>query len=300
MNEELDTPGQSPSPFDGLKHTDENGEYWLARELYSPAGYSTWQKFEPLITQAQKVLEGISAGQDQVTLQVNQVPRGLNTGYQDQADYRCTRYGAYMILSRSHKPALADYFVIQTMFAENVQRQELSTPPVLPLLSAEQVIELGCAGATEFYPDGRIKAVDPARSVKERARKMRRETTRKARERDQIPMGMKWAPEVLAWFKLNNDGATEEQIVRHAARSLGAAVSIADVQLAFTTAKAFLRSDVATAAYEDRFGSTRFGIDLAFSLSDKTMECYQTTQARERHRLTRGEDSGYHRGTTER
>jgi hypothetical protein len=110
------------SPFDSIKHTDENGDYWLAREMWQPAGYAEWRDFEYLVNKAQDILKDIPAGQSMVVVEHNHVRRGFG-GEQEKLDYRCTRYGALLILSRSNKPELADYFVAQAMFAENVQRQ---------------------------------------------------------------------------------------------------------------------------------------------------------------------------------
>lgn len=126
---EDDAPSVPASPFDAIKHEDEQGEYWLAREIWKTARYSTWQRFEGLISRAQEVF----ADRDRVNLDVNPVSSMVGNG-QTVKDYRCTRHGAYMILSRSDKPELAEYFVQQTMYAEAVQAQ--------PVLESEDDIVL--------------------------------------------------------------------------------------------------------------------------------------------------------------
>lgn len=41
------------SPFDGIRHIDEQGqEYWTARELMPLLGYSRWNEFKPVIERA--------------------------------------------------------------------------------------------------------------------------------------------------------------------------------------------------------------------------------------------------------
>lgn len=43
------------SPFDAIRHTDERGEYWSARELMPLLGYTgtgNWQNFERVIHEA--------------------------------------------------------------------------------------------------------------------------------------------------------------------------------------------------------------------------------------------------------
>ena len=38
--------------FEGAAHHDDEGEYWLARELYLLLGYKSWQNIEPAIEKA--------------------------------------------------------------------------------------------------------------------------------------------------------------------------------------------------------------------------------------------------------
>ncbi len=41
------------SPFDGIRHIDNQGqEYWTARELMPLLGYSRWNEFKPVIERA--------------------------------------------------------------------------------------------------------------------------------------------------------------------------------------------------------------------------------------------------------
>ena len=48
---------ENTSPFDSIRRTDEQGEYWLARDLMTVMGYTLWQRFENPITQAIENLE---------------------------------------------------------------------------------------------------------------------------------------------------------------------------------------------------------------------------------------------------
>ena len=46
------------SPFDAIRELDENrNEYWSARKLAKLLGYSTWQKFQRVIVQAEQACE---------------------------------------------------------------------------------------------------------------------------------------------------------------------------------------------------------------------------------------------------
>ena len=40
------------SPFDAIKHTDEHGDHWFARELMPLMAYSRWNEFKPVIERA--------------------------------------------------------------------------------------------------------------------------------------------------------------------------------------------------------------------------------------------------------
>jgi hypothetical protein len=42
-------PGSGISPFDKIRHEDEHGERWFARELQVEMGYEKWERFEGVI-----------------------------------------------------------------------------------------------------------------------------------------------------------------------------------------------------------------------------------------------------------
>ena len=50
VGEQADEGGQSP--FESIRHSDENGEFWLARELMPLLEYSAWQDFDHTIERA--------------------------------------------------------------------------------------------------------------------------------------------------------------------------------------------------------------------------------------------------------
>ncbi len=45
-------PMPTSSPFDAIRHTDDQGEYWTARELAKELGYTSWQFFDRVIEEA--------------------------------------------------------------------------------------------------------------------------------------------------------------------------------------------------------------------------------------------------------
>jgi DNA-damage-inducible protein D len=48
----FESTGPSTSPFDAIRHTDGEREFWLARELSKILGYGRWENFENVIAKA--------------------------------------------------------------------------------------------------------------------------------------------------------------------------------------------------------------------------------------------------------
>src|SRR5215469_11115258 len=84
------------SPFDGIRHEDENGkEFWSARELYKLLGYTTWQKFQNAIEPAKIACE--NSGEaifDHFNLQVKMIENG-NGAKGKTEDYHLSHYVCY-------------------------------------------------------------------------------------------------------------------------------------------------------------------------------------------------------------
>lgn len=114
------------SPFDAIRHTtEESNEYWSARDLAKLLDYSTWQKFQKVITQAQKSCE--QSGQattDHFNLVVKMVAIGSGA-QRSREDYQLSRYACYLIVQNADpsKPIVA---LGQTYFAVQTRRQELA------------------------------------------------------------------------------------------------------------------------------------------------------------------------------
>ena len=65
------------NPFDAIHHTDEQGEYWLARELMLALGYSgkgNWQNFERVIQEAQTACKSQGYKVEEVFSQITKNP----------------------------------------------------------------------------------------------------------------------------------------------------------------------------------------------------------------------------------
>ena len=140
-----------PSPFDAIKQTREDGsEFWSARDLMEPLGYSNWQNFERVIADARRSTDIVGTGQDQFTDVSKLVPIGSGAT-RAVVDVELTRYGAYMTIlaGDGRKPAVAeakDYFANKTRFAELVQenpallsRDTAPESTIAPIISVHEI-----------------------------------------------------------------------------------------------------------------------------------------------------------------
>ncbi len=110
------------SLFDALRHEDENGEFWWARELAEPLGY-TWRRFTDAIERARIALEVNDEDPNIHILGWTQPSNQGRGAGATRTDYRVTRYGAYAIIQGGdpRKPEIAAgwaYFREKTRAAE--------------------------------------------------------------------------------------------------------------------------------------------------------------------------------------
>jgi hypothetical protein len=116
---------ETTSPFDSIRRTDEQGEYWLARELMTVMGYTLWQNFETAINEA---VENLKLTNDSVTehfLLTAIKKDGQETRGRKGKDYKLSRYGCYMTAlccdARKIEVASAKkYFAVKAREAEIV------------------------------------------------------------------------------------------------------------------------------------------------------------------------------------
>lgn len=135
------------SPFDSIRHIDNDGEFWLARELMILMGYPRWAKFESPIIQA---IENLELTGDNTS--VHFLPLMVKSQGRTGKDYRLSRYACYMIAlccdGRKVEVASAKkYFAVKTREAETV----------IPQQSARiQELELELALAREINASKRL------------------------------------------------------------------------------------------------------------------------------------------------
>lgn len=114
------------SPFDAIKHVDERGEHWFARELMAHFGYARWSDVREGITRAKAAIANSideSAVQDHIEVGPHMIRVG-NGAKRTVDDYRLTRYGAYM-WAMNCDPRKPEVATAQTYFAVKTREAEL-------------------------------------------------------------------------------------------------------------------------------------------------------------------------------
>jgi DNA-damage-inducible protein D len=111
------------TPFEKIKKKSENEkEYWLARELMDILGYDTWRRFEDTIIRAIESCNTSGGDASQEFLPVT--AKTYDTGGRPGKDYILSRYACYLITQNGDpsKPEIAN---AQTYFAIQTHKQEL-------------------------------------------------------------------------------------------------------------------------------------------------------------------------------
>ncbi len=111
------------TPFESIKHVDENGEYWFARELMPLLDYDKWQNFERVIKKA-KTASGNSGNPVELGFILMPV-KTSEEGGRPSIDYRLSRYACYLI-AQNGDPAKPKIALAQTYFAIQTRKQELA------------------------------------------------------------------------------------------------------------------------------------------------------------------------------
>lgn len=111
------------SPFDRIRHEDEHGEHWYARELMVLMGYSTWERFAAVVEKAAESLR-IVQGDEVVAGVFRKIAKNpTKHGGRPGEDYRLTRFAAYLVAMAGDdtKTQVAEariYFAVRTREAE--------------------------------------------------------------------------------------------------------------------------------------------------------------------------------------
>lgn len=103
----------------------ENGEeFWYARDIWKLLGYSSWQKFEPVLGRAMEACSNSGYDPDEQfnrTVKSSEMPNG---GKREVSDYKLTRYACYLI-AQNGDSKIPEIAFAQTYFAMQTRRQEV-------------------------------------------------------------------------------------------------------------------------------------------------------------------------------
>lgn len=118
----------SVSAFERIKHEDEAGEFWLARELNLLLGYDQWRNFLGVIHEAMEVcrVQGGSTEGVFAAISKNSTKKGGRPSA--EYDYRLTRHACYLVAESTdgRKPEVA---LAKIYFALTTERYELFRRP---------------------------------------------------------------------------------------------------------------------------------------------------------------------------
>lgn len=107
--------------LDSYANVEDGVEYWLARDLMEPMGYTRWENFAEVVKRAKVSCE---TNKTPVDSHFRDTTKMVTAGVAARAvkDYKLTRYACYLIAQNgdSNKPEIAlaqAYFAVQTAAA---------------------------------------------------------------------------------------------------------------------------------------------------------------------------------------
>lgn len=116
------------SPFETIRHSDDEGDYWTARELMPLLEYSTWQKFEEAVQRA--MTDCAKAGRDVGENFNPKVKNSSKAAGRPGRDYRLTRY-ACRLIAMTAQTSGAVAAQARTYFSDRVDDAEQLLDPEL-------------------------------------------------------------------------------------------------------------------------------------------------------------------------
>ncbi|MCX6807377.1 MAG: DNA damage-inducible protein D [Patescibacteria group bacterium] len=115
--------------FEQIKKINRHGqEFWSARDLMSPLGYSRWENFEEAISRAKESCknsrQAVSDHFRDITKMIEIAPGTAKEAKRKILDYDLSRYACYLI-AQNGDPRKEEIAFAQTYFAIQTRKQEI-------------------------------------------------------------------------------------------------------------------------------------------------------------------------------
>jgi DNA-damage-inducible protein D len=113
------------SPFDTIKHHDEGGDYWSARELAALLGYPQWRNFRAVIERAKEACKGSGQAVASHFADTRNMVTIGSGAQREIEDVHLSRYACYLIVQNAD-PAKEAVALGQTYFAVRTRQDEVN------------------------------------------------------------------------------------------------------------------------------------------------------------------------------
>lgn len=136
MNQNQPAPSHI-SPFERIRQTDGEREFWSARDLADVLGYTQWRNFEQAISRAIRACRNSGQDTGDHFAEISKLVVIGSGARRKVKDYQLSRYACYLIIQNAD-PEKEIVALGQTYFAVQTRRQEVADAEILAGLSENQ------------------------------------------------------------------------------------------------------------------------------------------------------------------